>query len=169
MEWLHSPITYIQNDDVLKNLRELAKSSFQPLSVCHHYLAMAKKGWESVAEQTEIKIKRYFYVLRALLCCEWIIAENSIPPVEFNAILDRYYGSGMFREATEQLLKTKTIRNESDILLRAQEKGLLDTVDSRIIELFKMIPLNFPKNGDKADKGMFNTVFRSLLAEQQDW
>lgn len=162
-EWLHSPIIYRQNREILISLQKLAALSFQPLSVCHHYLGMANNGWVAVNGQASIKVKRYFYVLRALLCCEWIVNEKTIPPVEFLVILERYYPSGEFRAAIDQLLVMKSQSNESDKTQRQDYSALLDVVDIRITELFKSIPENFPINPEKADKSIFDNTFCTIL------
>jgi predicted nucleotidyltransferase len=165
-EWLHSPIIYRQDREVLKSLQRLAALSFQPLSVCHHYLGMANKGWAGVSDQASVKLKQYFYILRALLCCEWIVNEKTIPPVEFQVILDRYYPSGEFRVAIDQLLVMKSQSNESDKTQRNDYPALFDVVDTRITKLFKSIPENFPDNPGKVDKSIFDNTFRTILTNQ---
>ena len=163
IEWLHSPITYMQDNEIVNNLRELATISFQPLGVCHHYLGMAKKGWDDVSEQEYVKLKRYFYILRALLCCEWIIHKKTIPPVEFKIMLKSFYPEGEFRYAIETLLEKKLHTNEIDKTLRKDNEDLLDVIDNRILELFLFIPGNLPKNPDKASKAIFDNAFKVIL------
>lgn len=163
IEWLHSPIVYTQDSEIINKLRELAVTSFQPLGVCHHYLGMAKKGWDVVSGQEQVKLKRYFYVLRALFCCEWIVKEKSIPPVQFSIILEKYYPTGDFRDAVDELLVKKSQSNESEKIIRSEYKTLLDVVDSRIIELFTSIPQKLPNNPEKIDRSIFNNLFCDVL------
>ena len=162
IEWLHSPIIYMQKDKVLQALRQLAHLSFQPLTVCHHYLAMANKGWDAVSEQDDVKLKRYFYIFRALLCCEWIINEKSIPPVQFHIILEKYYSSGVFRESIEQLLVMKSSSLETDLITRQDYTSVFEVVDNRINELVKFIPEHLPINPDKIDKSIFDNAFHTI-------
>jgi predicted nucleotidyltransferase len=163
IEWLHSPITYMQNNEMLNSLQNLAAISFQPLGVCHHYLGMANKGWDAVSGQKYVKLKRYFYILRALLCCEWIINEKSIPPVQFQNILEKYYPTGEFRDVIEQLLLMKLHSNESDKIYRQDYITLFDVVDNRIKELFTITPEHLPSNTEKVDKSIFDNTFRTIL------
>ena len=60
-------------------------------------------GQPQKTEQS-IKFKRRFYVLRAVLCCEWITDPIAIPTVRLEDILERYYPQGDFREAINSLL-----------------------------------------------------------------
>jgi predicted nucleotidyltransferase len=163
IEWLHSPIVYLKDREGFGRLQELAVSSFQPLSVCHHYLGMAKKGWAEISEQESVKLKRYFYTLRSLLCCEWIIKEKSIPPVEFKIILEKYYPAGDFRDAIDQLLSMKHQSNEADKTDKSENVEIFNSVDIRITKLFREIPENFPSNPKKVDSSVYDEVFRSIL------
>lgn len=36
------------------------------------------------------KLKLYFYILRPLLVCRWILAEGTPPPVPFSSLVDKY-------------------------------------------------------------------------------
>lgn len=168
IEWLHSPVIYTKDSEVLNKLRELAVKNFQPLGVCHHYLGMAKKGWDAVSDKENVKLKRYFYTLRALLCCEWIINEKSIPPVEFRIILEKYYPSGDFRDAVDKLLVQKSKSNESDKIIRSEYKSVLDIVDNRITELMTSMPGKFPTDPEKVDRKFFNNTFREILESIQE-
>ncbi|MDH5178310.1 MAG: nucleotidyltransferase domain-containing protein [Gammaproteobacteria bacterium] len=163
LEWLHSPIVYQQVDNVTITLRELARKSYRPGNGVYHYLGMAKRGWANLAGVGQIKLKRYFYVLRALLCCEWIISEKTIPPVEFPVILARFYPKGDFRGAVDELMQLKSRSNETDILEREQYKTLFSVVDRRIGDLLVFIKNNFPENKPSFDKAEFNEAFRHII------
>lgn len=167
LEWLHSPIVYQQQDVAISQLQRLASESFQALSLCHHYLGMAKTGWHSLAEQEQVKLKTYFYTLRTLLCCEWIINENSIPPVEFPIALERLHPKGAFREAVDQLMQMKTKSRESDRYPRCELQEQLCIVDRQIVTLFETIPGKLPKNAPQykgqALKQRFDEVFLEIL------
>jgi predicted nucleotidyltransferase len=163
IEWLHSPVVYMHDSAILKYFRDLAARSFQPLSLCHHYLGMAKKGWDAVSGLEQVKLKRYFYTLRALLCAEWIVNRNSIAPVPFLSLLEEFYPSGEFRAAIDNLLLMKSESNESDLTARSQYVKLFEVIDKRIVELFDTLPDNLPKNNDKVERIIFDNAFREIL------
>jgi predicted nucleotidyltransferase len=165
IEWLHSPIVYTVQKEVITTLRELAARSFRPKSACHHYLGMANKGWDAVSGKAQVKLKRYFYTLRALLCGEWIATERTIPPVKLQEILARFYPQGEVRLAIDELLKIKAESHESDLVNRADYSNILNIVDGRIKQLFESIPNNMPENTGKSDMFVFDEVLRGIIRD----
>jgi len=163
VEWLHSPIVYTQEHDIVISLRALAARAFRPRGVCHHYLGMANKGWEAVENKEHIKLKSYFYTLRALLCAQWIVEQRTAPPVRFQEILEEYCPAGEFREAVDFLLAMKAAMNESDQVDRAEHENVLRIVDDGISGLIVGIPERIPPNPEKPDKSLFEDAFRSIL------
>ena len=45
LEWLRSPIVYLQQFSIANRLRELTKEFFNPISCLHHYLHMAEGNY----------------------------------------------------------------------------------------------------------------------------
>ena len=86
-EWLRSPIIYRSNPEFRQEMMALIPRYFSPRAMFHHYLSMAKSvtdgpdlsGWE-------VKLKKYFYALRPLLACKWILDRNETPPMEFSKL-----------------------------------------------------------------------------------
>ncbi len=67
-EWLQSPIMYRADADSVQALSQLADRVLSPRSVGYHYWRLAKRQYERLFEgRTEVKLKRYFYVLRPAL------------------------------------------------------------------------------------------------------
>jgi predicted nucleotidyltransferase len=48
---------------------------------------MASGNYREYLKSNEVKLKKYFYVLRPLLACEWILKNNTPPPMPFNDLL----------------------------------------------------------------------------------
>lgn len=48
---------------------------------------MAKRVLHDVKQQKKVKLKRFFYFMRALLSARWILEKNSMPSVEFDYLL----------------------------------------------------------------------------------
>jgi|26BtaG_2_1085354.scaffolds.fasta_scaffold02519_2 hypothetical protein len=80
-EWLHSPIVYQQQTDALVTLKALSSAYFQPIAVLHHYRGMAKTASTGLELNAPVKIKKLFYLLRALLAANWTITQQTPPPV----------------------------------------------------------------------------------------
>lgn len=86
-EWLKSPIVYIKDDFFCDIMTDLSRSYFSPISSIYHYLHMAARNFREYLQTDEVKIKKYFYVLRPILACMWIEKHNESPPMEFEKLL----------------------------------------------------------------------------------
>lgn len=82
-EWLQSPIVYRQKDAFADELRELMPHYFSLRSAANHYLSMAYNTFRDDLQSDQVKMKRYFYALRPILACLWIIERQSVPPMGF--------------------------------------------------------------------------------------
>jgi len=67
LEWLRSGIVYYQAYSTIEQLQELSKGIFAPNSYLHHYLNMATNNFREYLQGKEVKLKKYFYVLRPIL------------------------------------------------------------------------------------------------------
>ena len=80
-EWLHSPIIYQSHNQAVATLQTLSHAYFNPNAVFYHYRGMAKTASQSLNLQHPIKLKKFFYLLRALLAAIWTIQKQTPPPV----------------------------------------------------------------------------------------
>jgi predicted nucleotidyltransferase len=83
LEWLGSPIVYLDRYGVAGRLREMMATSFSPRRCIHHYLHMAQGNYREYLKGEMVRIKKYFYVLRPILACLWIERHRIPPPTEF--------------------------------------------------------------------------------------
>lgn len=165
LEWLHSPIVYYQNDTVLEKLQQLSEKSFCARHVCYHYYVMADKMWQTLKTQPNIKLKTMFYIMRALLCCEWIIKENTPPPVEMLRILDRFYRETEFYNIVQDFIQIKSGLNEAELLARDDYGEQFAIVENRFSELLGMMPQAFPQDSPQLDKKEMDQVFINILRQ----
>ena len=86
-EWLNTPTIYQSHYKLYKELKSYIDKSFNPQAAFHHYRSMAKRALHDVNQQKEVKLKRFFYFMRALLSARWILEKNSMPSVEFEYLL----------------------------------------------------------------------------------
>ena len=110
-EWLQSPIVYQEETDFRQTLTGLMEKYFSPRSGCHHYLSMAHNTFTNELEGEAVKIKKYFYVLRPMLACQWILAGKGVPPMEF-ATLRTLITEPDIQAAIDQLLEVKVNADE---------------------------------------------------------
>jgi hypothetical protein len=81
------------------------KEYFSPLSVVYHYLHMASGNYRQYLQTDEIKIKKYFYVLRPIMACMWIEKYKESPPMEFEKLLVQISDKELLDKINELLLK----------------------------------------------------------------
>ncbi|ULQ60327.1 nucleotidyltransferase domain-containing protein [Brucepastera parasyntrophica] len=87
-EWLRSPIVYHQEEYFYEVMKEISQLYFSSISSIYHYLHMARRNNREFLQGENVKIKKYFYVLRPILACLWIDQFKEAPPMEFNKLLE---------------------------------------------------------------------------------
>src|SRR5207248_1183236 len=104
LEWLQSPIQYMEPYSVTEQIRELSPLTFSPRSSMYHYLHMAKGNFREYLQGEYVKIKKYFYVLRPILACQWIEARGSMPPMEFEDLVEQMLPESKLKQEVYTLL-----------------------------------------------------------------
>jgi predicted nucleotidyltransferase len=112
LEWLRSPIIYREQFSTAEKLRELSERYFNPKSCMYHYLSMAKGNFKEFLQREKVRTKKYFYVLRPVLACDWIKNRNAFPPMEFEKLLDSEVTDAKIRREIDELLKRKIAGDE---------------------------------------------------------
>jgi len=111
-EWLRSPIVYHEDRELVGHLRELTQGHYSRLAAWHHYHSMARTTFRGHLRGERIRTKKYLYVLRPILACQWIERSEQPPPMAFEALLDRLLPEGSVREAIDALLVVKRASGE---------------------------------------------------------
>jgi uncharacterized protein len=114
MEWLRSGIVYYQAHSTIDKMKEISKDLFAPNSCLHHYLNMASNNFREYLQGDEVRIKKYFYVLRPVLAARWIEKYNDFPPLEFPKLLDNIVPEGELKQQIQILLERKINGDELD-------------------------------------------------------
>lgn len=110
LEHLFSPILYMGENTVLKELQSIATACFSPVAAMYHYLSMSKKYEEKLLGPT-VKLKSLFYALRTALAGKWILEFQTMPPVVFEKML--LLVPKKVAEEIRVLMKIKSDQNES--------------------------------------------------------
>lgn len=111
-EWNNSPIVYRTTEE-WQSISDTLSRYFSKKSGVYHYLNTAKgnyKGWET--DET-VKFKKYFYVLRPLLACRWILEEGTPPPMLFSQLCEKYLEESL-RPDVGKLLELKINSPETE-------------------------------------------------------
>jgi len=112
LEWLKSPILYLQQFSTADRLRDLIKEYFNPKSCLYHYLHMAEGNYKEYLQTDKVRVKKYFYVLRPILACDWIKQTNTMVPMEFHKLLDSQVTDQKLKAEIQNLLTRKMAGEE---------------------------------------------------------
>ncbi|EGO65704.1 nucleotidyltransferase domain-containing protein [Acetonema longum] len=160
-EWLCSPIVYREDFRTAQRLRELMPAYFAPVPAMYHYLHIAGNKRDEIADTDQVKIKKYFYILRPLLACMWIEKNNTMPPMEFSRLMaDQPLDSSLTTEI-HKLLEKKISGQEYDI--EPKSPVILEFLNSRT-EHFDQY-LKTVRKGAEPDYTPLNSLFRETLQE----
>jgi predicted nucleotidyltransferase len=161
MEWLSSPIIYMENYSLAQKMRELLGNFFSPVPAIYHYLHIARKKYEEVISTDQVRIKRYFYILRPLLACMWIEKNNTMPPMEFSRLMEDQKLDQCLIDEINKLLLKKTSGLEIDI--EPQRPVIMDFFRNNIHHFENY--LKSVKNEKTSDVSLLNALFRQTLKE----
>ena len=85
-EWFYSPIVYRETEFAHK-LRNLMIHYFSLKRTAYHYLSMAEGNYREYLKGDLVRAKKYFYVLRPVLACRWILDQRTPPPMLFSELM----------------------------------------------------------------------------------
>jgi predicted nucleotidyltransferase len=81
------------------------------LALCYHYSHMARGNAREYLFGEQVRLKKYFYVLRPLLAIRYIEQGRGIPPVEFERLVQAVAPAEL-RPSIERLLELKRSSGE---------------------------------------------------------
>ena len=87
LEWLESPIVYKCHPIVWK-IKEAAALYYSNYSAVYHYLQMASNNQKKYLDSKIVNYKKYFYVLRPILSCHWIMQDKGQVPMKFDTLVN---------------------------------------------------------------------------------
>ncbi len=156
--WMLSPIVYHNENGFVEKLRALAPQYFAPRAAIHHYLGLTRKIVQTELQKDKVNIKKYFYVLRPLLCAKWIAERHEAPPMEFQNLLPLIEGKEELLKEIEELLQRKE---------RALEGAYIDRVplihDFAEAELSALHQIAKELPNTQPDSKALNEWFRALV------
>ncbi|MFC3799342.1 nucleotidyltransferase domain-containing protein [Cohnella sp. GCM10012308] len=162
LEWLQSPIQYAERYTVAEQLRAISPLTFSPKSCMYHYLNMARGNYRTYLQGDRVKIKKYFYVLRPVLACEWIERYGDMPPMAFDVLVNRLLPrGGELWDTVKQLLVRKMAGEELDYEPRLAVVG--DYLEERLDHLERSAALQSTRAERLDDR--LDALFRSALRE----
>lgn len=86
-EWMTSPIVY-RRTDFIDRIQPIMDSYFSCKSGLYHYLSIAEGNYRDYLKGDIVRAKKYFYVLRPILACKWILDKQTKPPMLFRELME---------------------------------------------------------------------------------
>ncbi len=130
-EWNSSPIVYKTTDE-WEGVSDVINRYFVARAGLYHYLNTAKSNYREYLRGETVRLKKYFYVLRPLLACKWILAEGTPPPMLFSTLMEKYLDEDIKPDVT-RLLELKM--NSPEIDTGSRIDRLNDYLDRTVVEI----------------------------------
>jgi predicted nucleotidyltransferase len=161
IERFQSPIRYFEQPPFATEFKQLAEIYYSPTAVFYHHYSLAQKFWEELKSQEDVKLKSYFYLLRSLLSCHWIIQDKSLLPMDIEGLMKKIDPER--RDELRKLIRIKAGVTEK--YLHPKEKEL----NSWIRELFEMLEQS-KNNLGVCEQGQekLNTFFLKMVNTHDD-
>jgi predicted nucleotidyltransferase len=139
LEWLQSPIVYKSDTAFHAGLRELAARFHSPTALHYHYFHMARKNFREHLLGEEVKLKKYFYVLRPVLACQWIERGYGVPPMAFMSLVERLLPAGVLLDTIRELRGRKM--QTAEFGASARITAIHDFLEAELMRLGRNAPL----------------------------
>ena len=159
-EWLSSPILYLERP-LAAGFREVAFSVFDPVKAYRHYLSMARGQRRTYLTGETVRQKKYFYAIRPLLACQYLLGHSGVVPMRFFDLVDAVSPPVVLREALVGLLHAKRHTSE------AAEAARLPVLDRWIEQSLDMLAARLPEPVAPRNRGALDAFFRSAIGAQR--
>ena len=156
-EWNSSPIIYKTTDEWV-GIRAEIDDYFSEKSGLYHYLSTANRNYREFLKGEMVKLKKYFYVIRPLLACKWILDKKCPPPMLFSELMEAELEPYM-KPIIYDLLKIKM--NTPEVGEGKRIDKLNEYIDENLISLKAMIDA-LPEE-HKTDWHRLNELFLSVV------
>ena len=156
-EWFSSPIIY-QTSSFADQFRPIMQKYFSSKAGLGHYLHMAEGNYRDYLRGEMVRAKKYFYVLRPILACKWILEKGTPPPMLFTDLVKSELPEDL-SETVYQLLDLKMNSPEIKEIPRIDQLNrYLDTGIVSVKEQIEKLP-----DTPVQDWNELNELFFSVL------
>lgn len=156
-EWLQSPIIYRENKQFQNDLWAVCQHYFSQRSNIHHYLGIARGALETMVNESEIKIKKLFYVLRPLLAAKWCLEKNTIAPMTIDPLITLLPAD--LNKHVQELIQYKTTAAEGEVI--RVEPTLQTYINNEIASITEA---STPLSRDHFEPRMLNEFFVKTIS-----
>lgn len=158
IEWLDSPVVYQEAPESVAAMRGVVPEWFSAQRARWHYLSMARKNFRGYLQGEQVRLKKYFYVLRPLLAVRWIEAGKGVPPMRFDQLLADTVEDPLLLAEIHELLAAKRRAGEAEYGPRRERIHAFITQELTADARQEALP-DSPARSDKSlDELLYRTV-----------
>ena len=137
-EWFSSPIVY-RETAFAQEFRSIMQRYFSSKRGLSHYFSMASSNYREYLKGDTVKAKKYFYVLRPVLACRWILDKGTPPPMLFSELMEAELDPALVPDV-DSLLNLKMNAPEIKTIPKIESvnrylDSCIEEVRSRIVQL----------------------------------
>ncbi len=159
-EWCNSPVVY-KTTPYFESLKTIINDYFKAKSGLYHYLNMASGNYREYLRGEMVRAKKYFYVVRPILACKWILRHDSPPPMLFSVLYKEILSDDL-KPVISDLLELKM--KSPEIVEIKRINVLNEYIENNLSELKSIID-SLPSE-EARDFGQLNKLFLEALELQ---
>ncbi len=133
---MNSPIKYRCEDSFHSKILSILPDIFSAKACFYHYSHMANGNNRGYLQGEEVRIKKYFYVLRPILAMRWIEKGLGVVPTEFQIMLDKVVSDSELKTTIYDLIESKKMGFESKFMKRIDI--ISNFIDSELLRFEEM-------------------------------
>lgn len=157
IEWLLSPISYIDDGFFREKALKLLPEIYSVEKGIYHYRSTAKSNYREYLRGEMVPLKKYFYVLRPLFAIKWLEQTGTPAPIEFENLLELVTDNALLETIYELLERKKA----------SKEKSLAPAIPAlnRFIEteLGRLEVVKPPRSKQEANMEQLNHLFHQVI------
>ena len=155
VEWLQSPIIYVDDNSFAQRARELLSDVYSIEKGIYHYRSMAKTNYRGYLKSEIAPLKKYFYVLRPLLSIMWLEKYEEPAPIEFEKLRSLIPSGSKLDLVISDLLERKKRSLEKELAPAVPELNLFIESQLERLESYQEVP-----DKDRKHMESLNSLFR---------
>lgn len=137
-EWFMSSIIYFEKSDIHK-FRKTFMNNVDKISLAYHYRGIIFKNYNKyVKDHSEVKCKKYIYIMRAIACYYALVKYNDLPEMLYTNVLKYLPTTTLgdkMKELVAQKQESESTLTKSDSEINEECIKIMNTVSNRNIKL----------------------------------
>lgn len=157
LEWLQSPITYVEEPGFRDAMTAFARQSLRRVPVMWHYRRLAERQMERQTNPDgSLRLKRYFYTIRPILALRWLRLrpDAATPPMDMARLMADCDLPEDVHAAILDLIEQKKTLSETGNLMQPPaltDRLIADELQHAVNELATATEDHRPDTRDQAD------------------